>query len=44
VDDSAIECEELAIRPKKADVSIERVALIWTPWRIRDDGVAEPDF
>ena len=44
VDDTALEFEELAIRPKKADISIERVALVWTPWRVSKDGVAEPDF
>ncbi len=44
VDDSALELEELVIRPKKADISIERVALAWTPWRVDEDGIAEPDF
>jgi len=44
VDDSALECEALAIRPKKADLSIERITLVWTPWRVGDDGIAEPDF
>jgi hypothetical protein len=44
VDDTALELEELAIRPKKTDISIERVTLVWTPWRISQDGVAEPDF
>jgi hypothetical protein len=44
VDDTALELEELAIRPKKTDISIERVTLVWTPWRVSQDGVAEPDF
>ncbi len=44
VDDSALELEQLAIRPRKTDISIERVTLVWTPWRIGQDGVAEPDF
>jgi hypothetical protein len=44
VDDTVFECEELAIRPKKTDLSIERVALVWTAWRISKDGIAEPDF
>jgi hypothetical protein len=44
VDDTTLELEELAIRPKKADISIERVTLVWTPWRVSQDGVAEPDF
>jgi hypothetical protein len=44
VDDSAVECEELTIRPRKADLAIERVTLVWTPWRVDEDGVAEPDY
>jgi hypothetical protein len=44
VDDTTLELEELAIRPKKADISIERVTLVWTPWRVSQDGVAEPGF
>jgi len=44
VDDSTLECEALAIRPKKADLSIERITLVWTPWRVGNDGIAEPDF
>jgi hypothetical protein len=44
VDDTALELEELAIRPKKADISIERVVLTWTPWCVSQEGIAEPDF
>jgi len=44
VDDTVLELEEFAIRPKKADISVERVALAWTPWRVSKDGIAEPDF
>jgi hypothetical protein len=38
------ECEELLIRPLKTDLGIERVALVWTPWRVRADGIAEPAY
>jgi hypothetical protein len=38
------ECEELLIRPRKTDLSIERVALAWTPWRVKADGIAEPAY
>jgi hypothetical protein len=44
VDDTVLEFEKLAIRPRKADISVERVTLVWTPWRVSKDGVAEPDF
>jgi hypothetical protein len=43
-DDSKVVCEELPIRPRKSDLSVERVALVWTPWRVGEDGIAEPDF
>jgi hypothetical protein len=43
-DDSEVVCQELAIRPRKADLVVERVALVWTPWRVGADGIAEPDF
>jgi hypothetical protein len=43
-DDSKLVCEELPIRPRKSDLTIERVALVWTPWRVGEDGIAEPDF
>jgi hypothetical protein len=44
VDATVLELEEFAIRPKKADISVERVALVWTPWRVSKDGFADPDF
>jgi hypothetical protein len=37
-------CEELAIHPRKSDLSVDRVALVWTPWREGAEGTAEPDF
>jgi hypothetical protein len=43
-DDSELVCEELPIRPRKSDLTVERVALVWTPWRVGADGIAEPDF
>jgi hypothetical protein len=42
--DSELVCEELPIRPSKSDLSVERVALVWTPWRVGANGIAEPDF
>jgi hypothetical protein len=44
VDDAALTREELAVRPRKTDLSIDRIALVWRPWRVGDDGIAEPDF
>jgi hypothetical protein len=42
--DEDVVCEELPIRPRKADLAVERVALVWTPWRVGAEGIAEPDF
>jgi DNA helicase HerA-like ATPase len=44
LDDSGLCCEELPIRPRKSDLTVERVVLVWTPWRVAGDGIAEPDF
>jgi hypothetical protein len=43
-DEAALEteCEEMLVRPRKADLSIERVVLVWTPWRFGPEGIAEP--
>ena len=40
VDD--LEFEELPLRPRKTDIDIDEVALIWTPWRVDSTGIAEP--
>jgi hypothetical protein len=32
----ALEIEELAVKPRKSDVAVEQLALIWLPWRIDD--------
>lgn len=44
VDIADVEVDELRIPPRKADTEIERCLLLWTPWRIGADGVAEPLF
>jgi DNA helicase HerA-like ATPase len=43
-DASRLELGELAIRPRKTDLAVERVALVWTPWRVDDRGFAAPAF
>ncbi len=42
VDESAIELVQLPIRTRKSDTAVERVALVWVPWRVGKDGIAEP--
>ena len=38
----AIEVQEVSINPKKTDITITRVALLWTPWSSSSDGSSEP--
>lgn len=42
VDPTAIELEEVTLQPKKSDITISQVALVWTPWSITADGEATP--
>jgi hypothetical protein len=41
VDPDLIEIEELPIRPRKADITVGRVALLWLPFWVGEDGIAE---
>lgn len=34
--------EELRIPPRKADLDVESVSLVWTPWRVATDGSVTP--
>lgn len=36
--------EEVEIRPRKADIAVARLHLVWTPWLRRDGGTLEPLF
>ncbi len=42
IDVSPIELDELLVSARKADIAVERFLLLWTPWWIGADGVAEP--
>ena len=42
VDDSEIPCEELLVRPRKTDVGVEGLALVWMPWWQGADGAQAP--
>jgi hypothetical protein len=43
-DPSSLELESVDVRPRKSDIAIDRVALVWTPWAVGPDGVATPLF
>jgi hypothetical protein len=34
--------EEVQIAPKKADIAVQQVCLLWQPWIVRMDGAVEP--
>ncbi len=34
--------EALKLAPRKSDILIEQVALVWTPWHVDSAGIAEP--
>jgi hypothetical protein len=44
VDPLLLEIEPIEIKPRKSDTDITRVALVWTPWRVDDAGLAEPAY
>jgi hypothetical protein len=35
---------EILIRPRKTDIMVGGLALVWTPWRLSQDNIAEPLF
>ena len=44
LDAADIELEEKLVRPRKADVEIEPLVLVWTPWSVSPEGIAEPAY
>lgn len=39
-----VHLEEMHLRPRKSDIAVDKVALVWTPWRIDAHGIAEPAY
>ena len=39
-----LDLRELLIRPRKTDIVTGDLAVVWTPWRVTQDGLAEPLF
>jgi len=37
-----LQLDEEIIRPRKSDISIGLFSLVWTPWKVGTDGLAEP--
>ena len=43
-DEAALSLEEAHLKPRKGDIDIEEVLLVWTPWVVAPDGQAEAAF
>jgi hypothetical protein len=43
-DESNLRIEQAPITPRKSDLSVEKIALAWTPWFVDAKGTAEPAF
>jgi hypothetical protein len=39
-----LELTEALIRPRKSDIFISPLSLVWSPWKVGADGIAEPFF
>lgn len=42
LDPAALEIAEYPVRPRKSDIEVDQVVLVWTPWQVDDAGNAEP--
>jgi phage host-nuclease inhibitor protein Gam len=38
----AMQLKELPIKPRKSDLTVDQVALVWTPWFLDAVGMAKP--
>ncbi len=39
-----LKLREIIIRPRKSDIVTDELAVVWTPWKVSRDGLAEPLF
>jgi len=39
-----LEIETVEVKPRKSDIDPSEVTLVWTPWRVDANGIAEPAF
>jgi hypothetical protein len=44
IDTDEVAIEAVNIRPRKSDLEVQPIRLVWTPWRVDDAGIAEPLF
>jgi hypothetical protein len=39
-----IELEQIELKPQKADIEVDKVLLVWMPWRVSAEGEAKPAY
>jgi hypothetical protein len=44
LDSGALDLIEVTVRPRKSDIFISSLSLVWSPWKLELDGIAEPFF
>jgi len=44
IDPSGIELEEKTLRARKSDLELESLLLVWAPWSVSPEGIAEPAY
>jgi len=44
INPTSMKLTQVDVRLRKSDTLIETVGLLWTPWRVGPDGIAEPMF
>ena len=40
----SLDLEELSVRPRKSDIQVEPIAMVWTPWLVDAAGIADPAY
>jgi hypothetical protein len=43
-DPSSAPVEKTQVHPRKSDISVGALGLVWTPWKVASDGMTEPAF
>jgi hypothetical protein len=44
IDIDALDVTEMRVACRKADLDIQPLNVVWTPWRVGPDGIAEPAY
>ena len=42
--EGAVEPEPVELRPRKSDIAVDRVVMVWLPWWVDGDGLVKPAY